>query len=254
LFLLAAAGLTPGAPAVAAPTALDDTVDIGPVKDKLRILSDGKNHYIAVVPFETGDVHFFYGDGKAFYAQRVFASGSEATVSFSNSFWEPRVSAPYKASFEYREKTYTLQCDDRKTEFKRVPDAEAKNVLDGAKFYKPRWKRQAYLLARDNKGRYYYVDRMREPEGNKNFRLFVGPKGSIKLQKMVNIVSDSEGDIFSTKTGELRLVLNRNESTWIEKKTPTKLIPVPVEDNHVMIYTDLGVYTGEPLGTPCDDL
>ena len=29
---------------------------------------------------------------------------------------------------------------------------------------------------------------------------------------------------------------------------------VPVEDNHVLIYTDLGVYTGEPLGTPCDDL
>ena len=36
-----------------------------------------------------------------------------------------------------------------------------------------------------------------------------------------------------------------------EKKAKLVLEP---SDNHVMIYTDLGVYTGEPLGTPCDDL
>ena len=29
---------------------------------------------------------------------------------------------------------------------------------------------------------------------------------------------------------------------------------LPIDDNAVMIYTDLGVYTGQPLGTPCDDL
>ena len=71
---------------------------------------------------------------------------------------------------------------------------------------------------------------------------------------MTNVVSDSEGDIFSTKTGSLRLILNKNESTWIEGKKQRKLVLVPVEDNARMIYTELGVYTGERLGTPCDDL
>ena len=96
---------------------------------------------------------------------------------------------------------------------------------------------------------------MREPEDTKNFRLCAGIKGAMKLQKMTNVVSDSEGDIFSTKTGSLRLVLDKHETIWVQSEKKTKLVFLdPVEDNHVMIYTDLGVYTGEPLGTPCDDL
>jgi hypothetical protein len=29
---------------------------------------------------------------------------------------------------------------------------------------------------------------------------------------------------------------------------------MPVEDNTVLIHKELGVYIGQPLGTPCDDL
>ena len=36
-------------------------------------------------------------------------------------------------------------------------------------------------------------------------------------------------------------------------KSKLKLTKVPVEDNAAMIYGELGVYTGELLGTPCDD-
>jgi hypothetical protein len=32
------------------------------------------------------------------------------------------------------------------------------------------------------------------------------------------------------------------------------LISLPLDDNRVLIYTDLGVYAGQRLGTPCDDL
>ena len=139
--------------------------------------------------------------------------------------------------------------------------AEAKAVVAGAKFYKTRWNHFAYSLARDNTGKYYYVDNLREPEHAKNFRLWAGMKGAMKQQKMTNVVSDSEGDIFSTKTGSLRLILDKHETTWFEKRQyesgepkKTKLVFLDPADNHIMIYTDLGVYTGEPLGTPCDDL
>ena len=117
-----------------------------------------------------------------------------------------------------------------------------------------RWKTQGYALARDDKGTYYYVDRMREPEGNKNFRVFIGQRGAMKPAKMKNIVSDSEGDIFYTKKGELRLVLDKSEQTWAKGKKQTKLTVLPVEDNVVLIYSELGVYTGQSLGTPCDDI
>jgi hypothetical protein len=242
-----------GAPAGAeAPT--DETIDIAPVKAQLRVLTDGKKHYIVINPNEISDDFFFYGDGKTMWAQRTFGGSREGDVAFSRNFWEPRVRARYQASFDFRERKYTVQCEERKTELKPVDAAEAPAILDGAKFMKHRWKRRAYALARDNTGRYFYVDRMLEPEGNKIFRLFAGPKGNLKLQKMVNVVSDSEGDIFATKSGELRLVLDKHETVWIQHKVPSKLISLPVEDNAQLIYSELGVYAGEPLGTPCDDL
>ncbi len=84
------------------------------------------------------------------------------------------------------------------------------------------------------------------------FRLYSGPRGSMKPLKMVNVVSDSEGDIFSTKSGELRLVLDKKESAWVQKGKRQQLKSLPVEDNVALIYSDLGVYVGQPLGTPCD--
>jgi hypothetical protein len=68
------------------------------------------------------------------------------------------------------------------------------------------------------------------------------------------VVSDSEGDIFATKQGTLRMVLGKSESLWAKGKQEQKLVQLPVADNRLLIYTDLGPYLGQRLGTPCDDL
>ena len=232
----------------------DETVDISTVKDKLRVFTDGKRHYIALVPFEYSGPYFFYGDGKTFWAQRSFGGGRNGDEAFNRSFWEPRVQSPGQSMFQLQNKKYTLDCGGRETNFTPLPDDERAAMIAAAHFMRPRWKRQSYWLARDDKARYYYIDRAREPEGNKNFRLFVGPKGNLKLQRMTNVVSDTKGDIFSTKAGELRLVTSGTEATWIARRVRTPLTIVPIEDNHILVYTDLGVYTGDNLGTPCDDL
>jgi hypothetical protein len=238
-----------------APAFADDAVDVSAIKDKLKVVSDGKKHYVAVVPFgENVFDHLYYGDGKTFWQQRVSGGGSSGTESFDRYFWEPRSKNQGRASFSFRDGKYTLQCEERLVELKPLSDDEARKIVAAAKFAKSRWKRQAYLLARDNRGTYYYVDRLRDEAGGKGFRLFAGQKGAMKLQKMVNIVNDSAGDIFATRSGELRLVANQTESLWVEHEKETKLIALPVSDNHVLIYSDLGVYTGELLGTPCDDL
>jgi hypothetical protein len=240
------------------PAASDEPADISAVKDKLIVLGDGKKHYLALLPSTDMEAPFFYGNGKAFYAQRVFGGGGEGKEgempkAIDKVFWEPR-SHQGHAYFNYRDGKYSIGCDKRETVFTPLPDGEMKTMISAAKFYKPHWKYRAYALARDNKGVYYYVDRVREPESSMSFRLWAGPRGAMKPQKMVNVVSDSEGDIFATKSGELRLVLDKHETTWIKNEQKTKLVFLPVEENHVLIYTDLGVYTGEPLGTPCDDL
>jgi hypothetical protein len=112
-----------------------------------------------------------------------------------------------------------------------------------------------YALLRDTQGNYYLVEKGFQPEDEKSFRVHVGPKGSLKLQQMKDIVSDSEGQIFSTKKGELRLVVDRSQSpVWIEgPKKKVELRVVPITENLPMIYNELGVYAGARLGTPCDD-
>jgi hypothetical protein len=232
-----------------------DPLDISAVRDKLVVLDDGQAHYIALIPF--GDSiwdHLYWSpDGKEFYQQRVFGGGSSGTESFSRNFWEPRVRRSSGGSFWLREGAYTLSCGERDTKFKPLDPSRASAVLSAATFRPPRWKFRAYALARDDAGTYYYVDRRRE-EGSMEFRLYSGPRGSMKPLKMVNVVSDSEGDIFSTRTGELRLVLDKKQSAWVEKGKRRDLKSLPVEDNVALIYAELGVYAGQPLGTPCDVL
>ena len=255
------------AAAVAAPApkeAPPAPADISDIKDKLTVWTDGKKHYLALAMTTDSDRPVFWSaDGKDFYQMRIVGGGSEGDDAhlkkLDRVFWEPRVDAPYKASYAYEKDDkgatkFEVQCDERHVKLTALPAAEAKTLVDGAKFYKPRWNHYAYSLARDNTGRYYYVDNVREPEHAKNFRLWAGMKGAMKPQKMTNVVSDSEGDIFSTKSGSLRLILDKHETTWMQGQKKTKLVFLEPSDNHIMIYTDLGVYTGEPLGTPCDDL
>ena len=77
--------------------------------------------------------------------------------------------------------------------------------------------------------------------------------GAMKELPLTNIVSDSKGQIFASKRGELRFVIeDGDKGTWIKGEQKTELTNVPVEDNIALIYGELGVYEGS-LGTPCDE-
>lgn len=233
-------------------------VDVSAVRDKLKLLTDGKNHYIAVVP--TGDGEgVFYGDGKRFYELRSPSSGRNGE-SWERSFIDPRLTEGGHAEgmgfVSLRNGAYKLDCGPRATPLKLVDAAAAKDQLAAATFERSPRKYSPYALARDEHGVYYYVDHGYQKEDEKKFRLFVGPKGNLKQLKMTNIVSDVEGDIFSTKTGSLRLILNRSESLWIKDTKKSKLTIVKLDFNVQVasLYNDFGIYSGERLGTPCDDL
>jgi hypothetical protein len=238
--------------ALAAAPVVSKVVDIGPLKSQLQVLDDGKGHFLVVLPFgEDVFQNLYWGDGHVFWAQRVSGGSSEGTLAFDRVFWEPRVRERWKASFGLKDGIFTLRCDERTTVFRPTESSKAKAVLDEATFHAPRWLHRAYALARDETGTYYYVDRARDEEV-KDFRLWAGPRGQLKPLAMTNVVSDSEGDIFATRSGELRLVLDKKESAWVKGKQRITLKLLPVEDNVQLIYSDLGVYAGEPLGTPCD--
>lgn len=114
--------------------------------------------------------------------------------------------------------------------------------------------REPYALARDKRGRYYYVDRGATSQTEKDFRLYVGPQGRLRRQRMKDIVSDSEGEIFASVGGRLKLFLGKEEAEWQARGRTRKLVRVDVTENLPLIYGALGVYLGRPLHNPCDDL
>ena len=229
----------------------DEIVDISSVKDKLSVYTDGEGGYFATGSMQTD--WLFYGDGKTMYQQRVGSGGADGGAgTWSMRMWSPRVAGLADLDINGAKGTGTMTCGKDVIDLTKVPDAEAKKILDKAQFRKPLWRRQAHALSRDDRGSYYYVDRLRDENGGKGFRLFAGMKGAMKELPLVNIVSDSKGQIFSSKRGELRFVQEEDKAIWIKGDKKIELVNVPVEDNVEMIYEELGVYEGS-LGTPCDE-
>ncbi len=163
---LGGARLARGKPAAKPAEPAESFVDIATVKDKLEILTDGKSHYVALIPFDDGGwAHVYYGDGKAFHALRVIGSGSVGRESFDLTYWEPRVKARYQAGLEFKGGKYEVLCDTRKTELHALPRAEADALIANATFHKPLWRFRACARARDDNRTNYNVDPQREPEG-----------------------------------------------------------------------------------------
>jgi hypothetical protein len=231
--------------------------------EKVRVCSDERGHYVVVTPHERQSVQLAYGDGR-----RFVQVASPPWVLNGYHFLEPRFFNKTMASsfrgldmrvysevmLDEARKTCAVRCGERTIAFTLLEPEKAQELVSKASFEPNPQKYVPYALLRDQQGRYYLVDRGFHPEDEKSFRVFIGPKGNLRQQKMTDIVSDSEGEIFATKTGELRLVVDREApATWIEKKKTTELRAVPVSENLPLIYNELGVYTGARLGTPCDD-
>ena len=240
----------------------DETVDVSAIKDQLLVLTDGDGRYLAVYIDQSVDSQVFYSeDGKTFY--RVWERGGgleSSTGRFSEAFWSPRVvraEVIRKPAQKGGTPQWVLLCaktwqHEDEQPLTELPEADARKIIDHATFRPPFWKRQPHFLARDDAGNYYYVDRLRDDQGGKGYRLFRGPKGSMKELSMTNVVADSVGEIFATKKGELRFVVTNGQAKWVFGSKSMELTKVPVDDNVVLIYADLGVYLGS-LGMPCDD-
>jgi hypothetical protein len=266
---LLALGLCTGSTlAFAAPDKLPPTVEIdAAAKAKMAVCTDGKSHYIAIGPHEQVNHQLYYGDGKNM--SEVDSQGHGMLS--GTDFLDPRFVAPtYNTNFrgldmrvysavEYDadKKSCALRCGERKQTLTLMSADDTKKLVGSATFRKSPRTREPYALARDDRGTYYYVDRGATADTKNNFRVFVGKKGAMKLQKMKDVASDSEGEVYSTATGDLRLITSNSdkpEFTWMAAGKPTKLVVLPIRDNLNLVHTTLGVYTGERYGTPCDDL
>lgn len=238
-----------GVPAAPAPSSLADTpATLSPAaRRRLKAATDGKVT-IAWDPKPEGSfAPIFVGFGKdktRLYAQRVFGGGREGDVSFDVVFWEPRAKAPWQASFGVKAGKAWLQCGDQKIELRSTA------IPGRAAFHGPRWQRRLFAMARTDDGTYFVVDRAREPDDSRDFRLWVGKKGALQHVKVDDALLEGDEQVFLTAAGRLKI------AAGIAEWTATGAAPLPlkwleVEEQARFAYGELGVYA-EPLGTACE--
>jgi hypothetical protein len=254
-------------PAAAAGAGKELVVDVpAEIRERLFVVTDGAGVYWIYpdarldqsIPQPNVDRRefIFVGDGKTFRRARPERGGLIGGKYFYWLLWDPRVEALDGVGIYLDESgKHGVYCGKKDLKLTRLAAADEKAMVAAARFVEGPFGRQEYALARDERGIYYYVDRGLGPTFD--FRLYVGPRGAMKLQKMKNVVRDSAGDVFASRSGELRLVLNKadgkREGFWVKGKKRTPLVTLPLDENEGLIYNDLGVYVGIPYGSPCDD-
>jgi hypothetical protein len=233
-------------------------VDIKALKSKAVILQDAQGGTYVV--FRGDDPKVFYGpNAKTVYEQVIVGSSSDGEGGWEFNTWAPRVpEGAHLGSLEHhKDGTFQKTCrgkDDMG--LTELSGDKAKAILDKTAFVTMGIIHVAHLLARDDSGVYYYVDRFAKIYGGKGYRVFVGKKGAMKQMPLTDVASDSAGDVFSTKSGDLRLVRNSENNketmTWVKGEKRTELVFLDTDVNSVVIFKDLGVYTF--LGTLCDNV
>lgn len=233
-------------------------IDIRAVVDQLDVFKDDAGAVLVVpkVAALHDDVEkwVFYGDLKTLYQQRIVGVSIDSDK-YEWMVWSPRVQGMQQALVSSNPKGVQIQCtsgkDDTHT-LTPLPQDQARKVLAKATFLPPLWERQAQFLARDDNGVYFYVDRLQADFGGKGHRVFVGKKGALKEAAMTNVVSDSAGEIYSTKTGELKIVAGTDgKAYWKKGGKKTELVVLELQANRYLIYRDLGIYG--TLGVVCDE-
>lgn len=199
---------------------------------------------------ESKAVRVYAGDGKAFYPIGIQDHRQSGHLRSYDLYRGER-----EARLRQNENGWQLVCDASVEPLSLVVGKERDAIIASATYEsEPRSKREPYFLARDSRGTYYYVDRYRKELGGKRFRVFIGRRGQTKLSKLRGLVEDTEGTVFSTENGELRLVVSAGSAsgTWHQQNKQTALTTVSIPDNMRLIYDELGVYAGEDLGHLCD--
>jgi hypothetical protein len=225
-------------------------VEIKPFRDQLIVLTDADGGVYVALPGNPSRLWYgARGKTKNLYEQIVTGRSANGDR-WDISVFAPRVPNMQPGAVGIDDTGYFRYCGgERKTRLTVVTGDKATAILDGYTFMTPALTRSPYLLARDSFGVYYYVDQIRAQYGGKGFRVFIGKKGAMKERPLVDIATDTAGDVFGTKSGDLHLVRNTSDEpiakprvTLVRGSKETTLTYLDTWFNSVLIFKDLGIY------------
>jgi hypothetical protein len=229
--------------------------------DKLEVYRDDVGNFY-VVPrrgaFAPADARqwVFYGDAHVLHRQRaVDLHDTDKERRFT--MRAPRAKNGRTGSLVIVDGKATLACRGGDADGKRtlapVAGDEAATLLRKAALLPTTPVREPHVLARDDDGVYYYIDRLPDDAGGKGFRMYVGLKGAMKEIALTNIVHDSAGELFASKIGSLKIGAGKDAPmSWIKKGVKTELTVVDPTIDHYLVYRELGIYGR--LDAVCDDM
>jgi hypothetical protein len=234
-------------------------IDAKAIGDKLDVFHDDFGSYYVsprpgTFPAEDTEKWVFYGDGKTMYRQAVIGFGVSNQHDYEWMVWSPRVRGLQNARIQLTKGMLYVECKqkDGRRPLTQLTAAEATAFFAQATFLPQLWQREAHFLARDEDGVYFYVDAIKQDFGGNGFRVFVGQKGSMRELAMTNVVSDTAGEIFATKTGELKIITTGDHKAyWKKGSKKAELVTLELWPNRYLIYRELGIY-GQ-LGVVCED-
>ncbi len=237
-------------------------IDSKPFRDQLLVFTDSaSNVYVikpenrpASAPVEPARV-WFGSPNKPVYEQVVTGLSRNGSA-WSVQTWAPRIIGIRPGYLSQKaDGTWTKSCGDQDAiSLTQHTGDKAKALLDKSPLMSEYLMRRAHMLARDDSGTYYYVDKLSKEYGSKGFRIYMGRKGAMKQMPLSDVASDTAGEVFSTKTGDLRLDrrADSKKMVWIRGEKRTELITLDVDANSPVIFADLGIYPF--LGTICDNM
>ncbi len=228
-------------------------IDSKPFRDRLLVFQDAQGGTYALL--RDSSARLFYGTGKLLYEQFVIGGSSDGEQNtWSVDTWTPRLPEIHRGSLQRTaDGTYRRWCDGLDDAgVTEVTGDKAKQLISSVKLMTHANERIAYLLARDDTGVYYYVDRIR---GGQAYRVYVGKKGAMKLLPLSDVAIDMAGAVFSTKTGDLRLVTSADNGgakvKWVHGDKNIDLHYLDVDASSPLIFKELGIYGF--LGSLCDN-
>jgi hypothetical protein len=230
-------------------------VDISEYRDELIVLEGPKEHYL-VTSIERMRYRSFWGTEGAVYQLPGRSADEEGEPGHYTQIWasfnDSSLTSGESIKLEWTEEAWSLHCGDSELPLTPLSKESADRFLEKTEFQKKYWRRIPLMLARDEYGTYYFVDEDLYDKRPENIHVYSGWMGNMLMSKMHLVARDSVGSIFSTRSGDRRLIMDQEMYSYVEDEVPRSLRMVPVSDNYSFIHGDLGVYTGKKRGTPCD--
>ena len=230
-------------------------VDISKIEGQPLVLVNPSQE-VVVVFSELKDASMFFGTEKGMYEQIVYSRSRDGADWILTSA-APRISNGRGGTIARKSaKEFQRSCGHEEVDvFTPMTEPASAAFLAKARFFTTPLVRVSKALGRDTAGTYYYIDALHQKAGGVGYRVFVGRKGAMKQRPLLDIASDTAGMVFSTKSGEIRLVTATGTAdgkgmTWFAKGKATELLTLDTYAESHLIFRDLGIYGF--LGTLCD--